>query len=214
MTKSSRTDERLRRQKAERRAAKRRAERLRSLGYGFGAVVLVVAAVVILNSSGHGNGRPAPPGSVRVSGAPRSELLAEGTPVPAFSAPGLVGGAVDWSGYEGSPAVLAIWASWCTHCQAELPRLASVMESYPTVKLLSITTYVGERPGPSPAQFMKDAGLTFPVALDDANHTLANAFGIQGFPTIYFVNSDGAIMRVLDGEVDDATLRTLIGELS
>jgi thiol-disulfide isomerase/thioredoxin len=207
------TDERLRRQKAERRAAERRAERLRSLGYGFGAVVLIAAAVVVLNSNGRGNGRPASPGSVHVSGAPRSELLAEGMPVPDFSAPGLVGGVVDRSDYEGSPVVLAIWASWCPHCQAELPRLASVMESYPTVKLLSITTYVGERSGPSPAQFMKDAGLTFQVALDDANHTLANAFGVQAFPTVYFVNSDGTIMRALDGEVDDATLRTLIGSL-
>lgn len=185
----------------------------RSLGYGFGVAVLIAAAVVILNASGHGSGQPAPPGSVHVSGTSRSELLAEGATIPDFSAPALGGDVVRWSDYAGSPVVLAIWASWCPHCQAELPRLAGVMKEYPTVKLLSVTSSIGERPGPSPAEYMKDEGLTFPVARDDADHTLLEAFGVQAFPTIYFVGSDGRVVRSLDGEVDDGTLRTLIGAL-
>ncbi len=185
----------------------------RGLRYGFGVAVLIAAAVVILNVTGHGTGQPAPPGSVHVSGAPRSELLAEGAMIPDFSAPALGGDVVRWSDYAGSPVVLAIWASWCPHCQAELPRLAAVMKEYPSVKLLSVTTSIGERPGPSPAEYMKDEGLTFPVARDDADHTLLEAFGVQAFPTIYFVGSDGRVVRFVDGEVDDGTLRTLIGAL-
>ena len=185
----------------------------RSLIYGLGVIVLIAASVAIQRYQSQGSGVPAPAGSVHVSGAPRSELLAPGTPIPGFSAPALGGGEISWSDYAGSPVVLAIWASWCPHCQAELPRLDAVVDQFPAVRMLTITTAIGERRGPSPAGFMKDQGLDFPVARDDAKHTLLEAFGVQVFPTFYLVSSDSTVVRSIEGETDEGTLRTLIGGL-
>jgi len=133
--------------------------------------------------------------------------------VPSFTAPELSSGTVDWADYEGKPAVLSVWAPWCPHCQTELPILSDVMDTYPDVGFVTITTAIDAQPGPTPEQYMADNGLTFPVAVDDEQGTLAAAFGIQGFPTLYFVNSDGTVAAELEGEVEETTLRQTIDAL-
>lgn len=205
------------REEAERRA-ERRATRSRTL-MSVGGVVLVgavVIAVVLLmgDEGGGGAGDVAAAGDVTVQGMPRSAPLQPGEQVPSFTAPELTGGTVAWGDYLGDPAVLSVWAAWCPHCQAELPILDRVMEDYPDVGLVTVVTAIGAQPGPTPEEFMLENGLEFPVAVDDANGTLAAGLGITGFPTLYFVNPDGSVALELSGEVDEPTLRTVLDQLS
>jgi len=200
-----------------RREAERRERARRMLRYGLGGlvgVVVVVLAVIVLMGGGS---EPEPAasgaGSVRVEGPPRDRPLQQGDPVPAFRAPGLFGGTVSWSDYAGRPTVLAVWASWCPHCQAELPVLARVMRDFPQVGFVTVTTAIGAQPGPTPEEYMRQQGLDFPVAVDDAQGTLGAALGIQAFPTLYFVSSDGTVAAEMEGEVDEATLRQVIAAL-
>ena len=151
--------------------------------------------------------------AVTVDGPARTSLLAIGEAVPGFSAPDLAGGTIAWSDYVGTPTVLAVWAPWCPHCQAELPVLAQVVQQFPDVNLVSVATAVGEYPGPSPAEYMQSKGLSFPVALDDANYTLAQAFGIQAFPTIFFVGADGMVQQAYEGETPSTELQQAIQNL-
>jgi thiol-disulfide isomerase/thioredoxin len=126
----------------------------------------------------------------------------------------MTGGTVSWSDrYAGNKTVLALWAPWCSHCQAELPVLDRVMDSYADVEFVTIVTSIGQQAGPSPDGLMQDHDLVFPVAVDDENGTLASAFGLQVFPTLYFVNADGTVAQVATGEVDEATLRATIDTL-
>jgi thiol-disulfide isomerase/thioredoxin len=199
----------------ERRTAERKAQQRRTLAYLLGAtaVVAVIAVVVLSMGGSNDGGGPSSSGEVTVEGAPRDAPLAAGDAVPAFTAPELKGGRVDWATYAGAPAVLSVWAPWCPHCQVELPILSDVMGTYPDVGFVTITTSVDAQPGPTPEEYMADKGLTFPVAVDDAQGTLASAFGIQGFPTLYFVNSDGTVAAELEGEVEESTLRQTIDAL-
>ena len=121
---------------------------------------------------------------------------------------------MDWSTYAKKKVVLAIWAPWCPHCQAELPVLSSVVAGHPDVSLVTITTAIGQESGPSPEEYMKDHNLTFPVAVDDAGGRLAKAFGVQAFPTVYFVNSDGTVSSQQTGELSEAELQQMIGALT
>ncbi|HXF72552.1 MAG TPA: TlpA disulfide reductase family protein [Actinomycetota bacterium] len=198
--------------KAERREAARRRARRRTLGIGLGVALAVglLAAVALTGGGGHRT-RPAPPGEVEVAGGPRDAPLAAGEPLPPFSAPGLDGGRVAWE--PGRPTVLAVWAPWCPHCQAELPVLARVAADHPAVALVTVATALDLHPGPDPADYLADHGLSFPVALDDRAGSLASALGVQGFPTVYFVGSDGAVVEVTVGETDEATLRALFSSL-
>ncbi len=119
---------------------------------------------------------------------------------------------MEWS--PGTPTAIAIWAPWCPHCRAELPVLAAVVDRYPTVDLVTIATAIDQNPGPTVDGYMEENGLTFPVAIDDSRGTLSAAFGIQGFPTIYFVNSDGTVAAAMDGEVPEPTLTRLFDSLA
>ncbi len=213
----SRRDRQRERAEAKREAV-RRAQQRRTLAYtlgGLGLIAVVVLFVFVLmggddaRTAGAG---PSATGEVTVDGGARDAMLEAGEPVPSFSAPGLSGGTVSWSDYEGAPAVLAVWASWCPHCQVELPVLDRVMRDYPDVGFVTITTAIGDPP--SPEEYMQEQGLAFPVAVDDADGTLGAAFGIQAFPTIYFVNSDGTVAQGLTGEVDEGTLRGVIESLA
>jgi thiol-disulfide isomerase/thioredoxin len=200
------------------RAAERKAQQRRNLGYALGGIALVAIVVVLVVAfmgGGDGNGTgPSQQGEVTVEGSPRDTPLQAGESVPAFTAPDLFSGTVSWDDYAGSPALLSVWAPWCSHCQAELPVVDRVMEDYPDVGLVTIVTAIDAQPGPAPDEFMQDENLSFPVAVDDDQGTLASAFGIQGFPTLYFVNSDGTVAAEYEGEVDEATLRSTIDSLS
>lgn len=177
-------------------------------------VVLALLAFVGGDTGGEVGVGPSRAGEVSVSGPARVEPLAAGETVPEFSAPAIGGGTVRWSDYAGGPVVLSVWAPWCPHCQAELPRLNTVMREYPGVRWVTIVTSIGTRPGPDPAAFLKDNGIAAPTAIDDRDGTLELAFGIQGFPTLYFVGSDGTVVRELAGEADEDELRAIVGSLA
>jgi thiol-disulfide isomerase/thioredoxin len=157
---------------------------------------------------------PADPSQVRTSGAPRSRPLSVGAAIPRFVAPTLSGGGrVDWSSYAGRPAVVTIWAPWCPHCQAELPILADVMADHPDVGLVTVTTAVDPAVPPTPEEYLAQHDLDLVTAVDDQLGTLARAFGIQGFPTIYFVDRAGVVQRVVEGEMDRASLDQIVSGL-
>jgi thiol-disulfide isomerase/thioredoxin len=142
-----------------------------------------------------------------VAGPPLTQSLAAGALVPDFSAPDLSWDAVVWKGRDGSPTVLAVWAPWCPHCQKELPVLASVTSDFLGAKPISVVTAVGLHPGPTPEEFMRSRGLTFPVAVDDASGTLGSGLGISAFPTVYYVGSDGRVTAVQVGEWSESEMR-------
>jgi len=206
------------RERAEARtAARRKAEQRRRLQIvlgGLAAVAIVVLAVVAFMSGGDDGAGPSTTAQVEGGGPPRTEQLAVGEVVPAFSGPGLFGGTVAWSDYAGAPAVLSVWAPWCSHCQAELPILDEVMREFPAVGFVTVVTSIGDQPGPAPEDFMRENDLAFPAAVDDEAGTIANALGIQGFPTLYFVSSDGTVAQAASGEVDAETLRQVVGSLT
>jgi thiol-disulfide isomerase/thioredoxin len=194
--------------KAERRRIEQRRALRRRLGFGIVGLAAAAALLVFALSSEDTAGKgPSSAGEVRVSGEPRARLLAIGDEVPEFSAPGLDGGTVSWR--PGEPTVLSIWASWCPHCQVEMPVLDRISTDFPGVDFVSVVTAIDAQPGPSPEEYMADEGLDFPVAVDDSASTLYRAFGIQGFPTTFFVAADGTVMSATEGESDESTLRQL-----
>lgn len=80
--------------------------------------------------------------------------------------------------------------------------------------MLRVPGVRGDRPGPTPEAFARRAGLTLPVAVDDAAGTLAAGLGVRAFPTLLLVGADGRIERVLEGAVDAAQLREAVAALA
>lgn len=167
-----------------------------------GAAVIVAALVAVVVTSGGGTvGEPSPAGSVTIArdaGPP----LAPGETIPGWSAPALDGsGTLRWSDFLGGPIVLTIWAPWCPHCQAELPRLVETMRTHPDITLVTISTAVEQSTAFTSAGYLEGEGLTFPVAVDDAALTLHGGLGVGGFPSTYFVTADGTVIQHVEGEI-------------
>jgi thiol-disulfide isomerase/thioredoxin len=183
-------------------------------------VVLLAVAAVALTSSGDeptSQATTAPSGSggdavATIDGPARTEPISDGSPIPAWSAPTLDGGRFEWAGRPEGPTVLAIWAPWCPHCQAELPRLSAAVERHPGISLVTLASALNQ-PGPTPQDYMDSEGLSFTVGLDDEASTVAAGLGIQGFPTTYFVDAAGLVIVSASGELDPDALEEVLTAL-
>src|SRR5262249_27548535 len=140
--------------------------------------------------------------------------LPVGEAVPDFSATGLDGQRVVWTSAVGLPAVLVVWASWCPHCRRLIPLIGRIAQEFTGVRVLTVTSSVGRRPGPTPREFVRANRVEPPVALDDGQNTLAHAFGVYRFPTVFWVRPDGTVAVVTEGELDVETLRDYFRELA
>jgi len=202
--------------KAERREAERRKSQRNRIIVGLAvvAVVVVVGAIALSggNDGGGGTG-PATAGDVTIDRASGPQLQI-GDTIPAFTAPMLGGGTMTWDDYLGTPTVLAIWAPWCPHCQAELPRLSAGVDGHPGVQMVSVATAIDQQPGPTPEEYLASEGLTFPVGVDDANGTILQGMGVQSFPTTYYVDPSGKVMNVTVGEVPPDQLQQILDDLA
>ncbi|MGZ8576299.1 MAG: TlpA family protein disulfide reductase [Actinomycetota bacterium] len=218
MTNATRSKQRTGRQSKarRRREQERQAARQRVLWIGVGALVLVaIIAAMVLGGGGEasdGFAGPAAADAVSIDRASGSQLTV-GEQVPVFSAPGLDGNVVSWDDYRGAPTVLIVWASWCPHCQAELPVLVPVAQAREGIEVVSVTTAIGQNPGPTPPGFLADESLTLTTAVDDAGGTLMQGLGVSSFPTVYYVGRDGAVVSVAVGETSEADIEANLDAL-
>jgi thiol-disulfide isomerase/thioredoxin len=177
-------------------------------------VIALAAVIIAVVFRDDGVVAVSPAGSVSIDRAPGSPLVV-GDTVPGWAAPSLTGdGDVRWSDAVGRPTVLSVWAPWCPHCQAELPRLDAALARSPGVQLVTIATAIGDRPGPTPQEYLDGEGLSFTVGVDDEADTLMTGLGVSSFPMTYYVASDGTVMDVTTGEVDPARLDQILATLA
>jgi peroxiredoxin len=116
--------------------------------------------------------------------------LDAGQRAPGFSSHDLQGNPISLAAYAGQPVMLTFWSPDCSACREELPTLQSIADdANADVTLLTI---VSKMPPAEVKQFMTEAGLTFPVIVDEAG-AIAADYEIKGVPVSYFINPDGTI---------------------
>ena len=94
------------------------------------------------------------------------------------------------------PVVLAFFKVTCPVCQLTLPFLERVH----TAGTLPIYG-VSQNDASDTREFSADFHLTLPMLLDEEEDGFpaSNAFGISSVPTMFLVERDGAISRVMEG---------------
>lgn len=93
----------------------------------------------------------------------------------------------------GSVAVIDLWATWCTACERERPKLARLDTAYRAQGLRVIGLNVGETPTVVSA-YLAEHSLPYPVYLDP-EFRVADALGDHQLPTILVVDREGKIVR-------------------
>lgn len=131
-----------------------------------------------------------------------------GSDLPDLTLPCLGGGREVTLSRLTGPAVVSLWASWCTSCPHELPlfqRLSRQAEG--RLEVLGVD-YQDTQPGAA-LTLLKAADATFPQ-LADPGGSLADTYRVVGLPGILFVDGKGRVTFMLRRIEDYAELTRLV----
>lgn len=125
----------------------------------------------------------------------------------------LDGSKKDVSHLKGKVTLVNFWATSCTTCVAEMPKVISTYEKYSSKGFDTIAVAMSYDPPSYVVNFAQTRQLPFSVAIDNTG-AVAKAWGdVQLTPTTYLVNKRGEIVKRYLGEPDFAELHRLIERL-
>ncbi|WP_397546794.1 TlpA family protein disulfide reductase [Rhodothermus marinus] len=104
---------------------------------------------------------------------------------------------IDLSRWQGRWVLLDFWATWCSPCIAQIPKLRTLHRRYgDRIVLLSISSdaIYGGAPPDTVEAFMQRHGVDYPVLYDRPEASLTRRFGIIGFPSLLLLNPEGYLM--------------------
>lgn len=94
--------------------------------------------------------------------------------------------------------LVQFWATWCTQCRFELPRLEKLYKEHKQEKfeILAITV---QSPHDKIEKYIKDTNITFPILLDEENK-LMSKFKLNALPSGILLDREGKVVRVFRGK--------------
>lgn len=131
---------------------------------------------------------------------------------PDFILPDLHGEKIALSAFKGKKVVLNFWATWCPPCREELTALQRVYNSKKSKNVMVIGVHIGGKPQ-QVVDFVREAGITFPVLLD-TNWETASKYHIKALPCTFWIDEKGVIREItLGGPMDEEFIITSLNKL-
>jgi thiol-disulfide isomerase/thioredoxin len=162
-------------------------------------------------------------GTVTVSGPTLPVLgtteqdLAVGTPVPE-----LAGHDFDGNGVavidDGRAKLIMFVAHWCPYCQQELPVVNDWLAGDPlpeNVDMYTATIWSDpSRDNFPPGTWLANEDFAGTVIADDADNSIATAFGVAAVPFWVLVNEDGTLAARGSGAIPEEALTEIVAQLA
>jgi peroxiredoxin len=104
--------------------------------------------------------------------------------------------------YNGKWLMISFWETDCSSCRATLPHLQQYYETMPTDKIAFISINYKNKDKLILVSQLKNRGVTFPVLLDN-DGTVTKEYKITGFPTLFIIDGNGVIQKVMAGKFDN-----------
>lgn len=115
--------------------------------------------------------------------------------------------------YKGKVTLVNFWATSCTTCVAEMPKMVSTYDKYHPKGYQHLAVAMSYDPPSYVVNYAQTRKLPFEVAIDNTG-AVAKAWGeVQLTPTSYLVNKKGEIVKRYVGEPDFDELHALIEKL-
>lgn len=125
----------------------------------------------------------------------------------------LDGSIKDTSHLKGKVTLVNFWATSCTSCVAEMPKIIATYEKYKSQGFDTMAIAMSYDPPSYVLNFAATRHLPFGVALDNTGE-VARAWGdVKLTPTTYLVNKRGDIVKRYVGEPNFPELHQLIEQL-
>ena len=142
----------------------------------------------------------------------------EGAVITGFSTTDLDGNAVDSSILsEAKLTVLNVWATYCTPCVNEMPDLETLSQNYKDkgVQVVGLVADVfdDEEKKTEAKEILSATGVTYVNLLPDTVLDDSLLYDITGTPTTLFLDSEGKILKIVEGTRDLDALTEMVDEL-
>ena len=113
---------------------------------------------------------------------------------------------------SGQPTMIVFAAHWCSHCQKEIPLITSWIKDGESEGIDSVLVATGSDKTQGnwpPSAWLAEEGWPAKVIADDEAGTLANSYGLSGFPLVVFVDANGKVVGRSSGEQPIETYEAL-----
>jgi thiol-disulfide isomerase/thioredoxin len=135
------------------------------------------------------------------------------TAAPASTFVLLNGSKMDTASFKGKVTLVNFWATSCTTCVAEMPKIIATYDKYQAKGFDTVAVAMSYDPPAYVVNYAETRKLPFKVAIDNTG-AVAKAWNeVKLTPTTYIVNKQGDIVKRYVGEPDFAELHTLIEKL-
>ena len=137
-------------------------------------------------------------------------------PAPDFAFETIDGSKHRLSDYRGSYVLLEFWGTWCTPCVQEIPNLVQTYKSFHGrgLVMISVSNDLSARKQDREkfAEFTKNHGMNWTVALDDSTTTIHKLYDIRFWPNMFLIGPDGKVLQRNDlrGEGLKKTLSAIL----
>lgn len=140
-------------------------------------------------------------------------LLSGPDKAPSFAATTLQGEKLSTEALKGKVVLVNFWATSCTTCMAEMPKLVAIHQQYATKGYETLAVAMDYDPADYVKTYAQKSGLPFKVALDSKGE-IAKAFGgIRLTPTSILIDKQGRVVQTYLGEPDFAKFQALLEKL-
>jgi thiol-disulfide isomerase/thioredoxin len=147
------------------------------------------------------------------------QLYVPGERIPDYPVIDLAGKPVALTDLAGKGLVVNFWATWCSPCRREMPLLENIHNSYRERNIVVIGVSV-DASRQTIVKYIGSSGINYPIWQDvhtpgNTEHTtsLADHFGVKGYPTTLFIDAKGVIQSSYVGELNLAILNQRIATL-
>jgi peroxiredoxin len=135
------------------------------------------------------------------------------TPAPESAFVLLDGSRISTADLKGRVTLVNFWATSCTTCVGEMPRIVSTYDKYHARGYDTLAVAMQYDPPSYVINYAETRKLPFKVAIDNTG-AAAHAWGdVQLTPTTFLVSKKGEIVKRFVGEPDFAELHQLIEHL-
>ena len=122
------------------------------------------------------------------------------------------------SDLTGKKVYIKFWASWCSICLAGIEELKELDEAYKDNDDVLVLTMVapgasGEMGTDKFKDWFASQEYEF-TALLDSGGVVMRKYGIRGFPTSVFIDTEGNVADTRIGHVDNATIVSTLEDMS
>jgi thiol-disulfide isomerase/thioredoxin len=137
--------------------------------------------------------------------------IEEGKMAPSFTLSSLSGEEIALEHLKGKKVILNFWATWCPPCKKEMPEMQKISKTHEEeVEILAINSTDNEKSVKSVEDFIEEGGYTFTVLLDPEGKVNGNLYRTVAFPTSYFINEDGKIVKRINGQLTEKEMLEFI----